>query len=136
MADAYVSDIADKIREVIPDKVPVYHIGTPPGVQAPRTFVTYSFASPTWVRGGAGIVSARKDIHQVMCSVKVDAASADESYNMSQDIFWGLTGFKPTNCGEMKVAVSGAWGRVEGQSRPATFSQSIVFYFNTNLEAR
>lgn len=136
MAEPYVAEIGDRIRAIVPANTPVYHMGVPKGVEPPSRMVTYSFSSPTWVRRGAGIVNSKKDLHQVMCSIKVDAATADEAHDISLDIFWELTGFKPTNCGELRATVSGSWGRLEGQTRPHTFSQATIFYFNTNLKAR
>lgn len=134
--EPYVTDIMERVREAVPEEVPVYHIGVPPESGSPRTFITVSFSSPTWVRRGAGIVSVRKDVHQVMCSVKVDAVTADLAHGLAQQVFWHLVGYRPTNSSEVSSSVSGSWGRVEGHSRPHSFAQAMVFHFNTNLSER
>ena len=131
----YVSEILEKVRELA-DPVPIYLTATPRGVKAPKTFGTVSFSTPMWIEQGSGIVSAKHDVHMVQCSIRFDSDTAEGALNLCMKMFWELTGFKPDNCGEMKASISGAWGRIEGDSRPHGFSQAIIFYFNTNLIRR
>ena len=131
----YELAVMEKIRTLVPD-VPVFEIGVPLETRAPRRLITVAFSTPTWSRAGSGIVNARKDIHRVQCSVRVDSPDARDASEITETIFWGLTGWTPPNCGEMRASVSGTWGRIEGQTRPSGFSQGTIFYFNTNLEVR
>lgn len=136
MAETYMDEIKAKVQEIVGPSIPIFTIGSPPATAVPATFGSVSFSMPTHVKRGSGIVSVQQDVHMVMCSVRIDSEDADIAQNTMLDIFWGLNGFKPTNCGELTSSVSGSWGRLEGQAQPHIFSQATIFYFNTNLESR
>lgn len=129
----YTTEIIEKAREIVGPDVPIYEIGKPTGKKSARTFGSISFSMPTRVRRGAGIVSVSKDMHMVMCSVRIDSEDASKAHDTMLKLFWGLNGFKPEGCTELVSSVSGSWGRLEGQALPHLFSQATIFYFNTNL---
>lgn len=129
----YTDEIISKAQEIVGPDIPIYHIGKPTGRKNPRTFGTVSFSMPSHVKRGAGIVSVSKDMHLVMCSVRVDSEDADIAHDTALKLFWGLNGFRPEGCSELTSTVSGSWGRLEGQTLPHIFSQATIFYFNTNL---
>ena len=118
--DTYVSEVPE-------DKDVVWNNG----LFSP--YVVLYFGGPVRAAGDRSIVSTRYDTTIVYCTVEVYAPKAGTASIIKNNLIDLLTGFRPTDCGELATEGGFAFSKASNVVRPTQYIESVGFSARSNL---
>lgn len=129
----YQSEIREKIRQ--DTGLPVYGIAVPTGEPTPKgTRIHVTFKAPTLSYAGRGIISSRKDLHQVVFFVRVTGTDEANVSETMLAVWESLNGYCPDKCGEIQSIIGETWPTLDSKSKPQMYNEAMSFVFFNNLE--
>lgn len=96
-------------------------------------YIVLSFGGPIRSARDKGIVSTKYDTTILYCTVEVYAPRSDDAALIKDDVVKRLTGFRPTDCGEMVLEGGLAYSRASNDVRPTIYVESTAFTTRGNL---
>ena len=96
-------------------------------------FVVVYFGGP--IRSGTdrSLISTRYDSTVLTCTVEVYAPKAQDARSIKGKITDMLTGFRPTDCGELTIALTNQYSRASNNVRPTNYISAVGFSCVSNL---
>lgn len=131
-------DIIEKLSELpqtvyengVPDDAQLQYQG---GIMLP--FIVPFFGGYSHSSDGRGIVSSRQDLGESYCIVQCVGPTERSSRQVADAVRDKLTGFVPTDAGEMRPASNSRVVLPDFTSRPAKYVTEVTFRYavNTNV---
>lgn len=135
---AFRADVLARIRtanpnaQVFESEVPEdADIPYPNGLFSP--FYVVYFGGPIRAARDRGLVSTRNDTTIVYCTVEVYAPKASTAALLKDRLVDLITGFTPTDCGEMTLEGGLAYSRASNTVRPTQYIDSTSWTTRSNL---
>lgn len=96
-------------------------------------FTIVYFGGPIRTGTDHHLTGTRNDTTFVYCTIEVSAPRADVAGLIKDKIIDLLTGFRPTDCGEMVLEGGGQFSRAANEVRPTVYIESTAFTARSNL---
>jgi hypothetical protein len=128
--------IVTKLNELIQT---VYENGVPDDAQLEYNngimlpFISPFFGGMARSTDGRGIVSARQDLGESYCIVQCVGPTERSSRQVADAVREKLTGFIPTDAGELRPVTNGRTVLPDFSSRPAKYITEVAFTYSVNV---
>jgi hypothetical protein len=96
-------------------------------------FVVLYFGGPIRAARDHSLVSTRNDMTIVYCTAEVYAPRADTAAVIKDSLIDLLTGYSPTDCGELTLEGGLAYSRASNTVRPTQYIESTAWSARSNL---
>lgn len=125
-------DIVTRLKTVIPR---VYETEVPDGtVPIVYPLIVVYFGEPTRTGRDRGIVSTRNDTLRAFCTVQIQAKDASAARVIANKVRTTMTGYRPTDCGEMVLEGGSAYpSSAASIVQPTIYYREIGYSWLTNL---
>lgn len=126
---AMEDSIITELKTIIPR---VYISSVPDGVAPVYPYIVVYFGEPMRIASDRGIVSTRNDTLRAYATCEVVAPTDDAARKIVNKIRLALTGFRPTDSGEMGREGGGGYSSARKASE-LLYYRSVGFSWLTNL---
>lgn len=124
------ADILARLETIVPR---VYTTEVPDGISPVYPLIVVYFGDPIRIGTDRGIVSTRNDTLRGYGLVQVQAPTDAAANAVKNRVRNALTGYRPTDCGEMMLEGGFAYSRSSGAAKPTLYYREVAFSWLTNL---
>lgn len=127
----YEDEILERIQTVVPR---VYDTEVPEPNKTPQTpYVVLRWSEPVRTARDRHITGTRNDLLRGGLFVEVVSNTSKSARDVKDAIKDVLTGFRPTDCGDMTAEGGVAFSRANTEPKPQLYVRGVYFTFRTNL---
>lgn len=128
----YEAEIEARVKTVA-NRVFVTEV--PPGTPTPAyPYVIIRFGGPVRGYRDRHITSTKNDTMIAYCTMQVISETDASARDLADRIRDAVTGYIPTNCGEMACEGGMAYSNATNTNPPTKFFREVGFTFRTNLQ--
>lgn len=125
------TDIINRLKTVAVPRV--YTTEVPDGVSPTYPLIVVYFGDPARITTDRGIVTTRDDTLRGYALVQIQAPTDAAANIVKNKVRANLTGYRPTDCGEMMLEGGFSYSRSSSTAPPTIYYREVAFSWLTNL---